>query len=190
MQAKFFDKATWNAHVNTRSNAIRIVGGEGGVLAVKDRDVLFWGMSTSSPGQGDVLVKGILAAVEKWFRIDHPTRPGFDLIHACVEGPEAAVYYRGEGRLRDGRATIHLPKYFEALTRKDGRTVQLTARGREPYLLSYEGIADGAFRVHGTRPDGEFSWEVKAFRADVGPLEVETPTSMSSPPAPRGSRSR
>lgn len=49
----------------------------------------------------------------------------------------------------------------------------LTAKGREPYLLSYEDIEGGTFRVYGTRPDGAFAWEIKAVRADVGPLEVE-----------------
>ncbi len=49
----------------------------------------------------------------------------------------------------------------------------LTPEGREPFLLSYEAIVDGSFRVYGTRPDGAFSWEVKAVRADVERLEPE-----------------
>jgi hypothetical protein len=153
-------------------NAIRIVGGVGGVLATKEADVLLWSDSDRR-GEGMVQVKGILAAIDKWFRIDHPTRPSNDLVHACLEGPESAVYYRGQGRLEHGRARVVLPDYFEALTRAEGRTVQLTPRGCRPFLLSYEEIADGAFIVHGTVPDGEFSWEVKAVRADVRPLQVE-----------------
>jgi len=61
------------------------------------------------------------------------------------------------------------------LTRKEHRTVQLTAKGREPYGLSYTDIADGMFHVYGTKPDGEFSWEVKAVRADIEPILVEKP---------------
>ncbi len=45
--------------------------------------------------------------------------------------------------------------------------------GAEPYLLSYEAIVDVRFRVHGTKPDGEFSSEDEAGRADVPLLEVE-----------------
>ncbi|HYH68802.1 MAG TPA: hypothetical protein VD866_29180, partial [Urbifossiella sp.] len=117
-----------------------------------------------------------LTGIVKLFRVPHPARPGHDLVHACLEGPESAVYYRGRARLRGGRAEVRLPEYFEALTRPDGRTVTLTAVGCEPYLLSYEDVVGGGFRVYGTKPDGEFSWEVKAVRADVAALAVEVPT--------------
>jgi hypothetical protein len=110
----------------------------------------------------------------KNFLIDHPLDPKNKfLAHSTLEGPEAAVFYRGQGRLLNGESTVKLPGYFEKLTRKDGRTVQLTARGKEPFLLSYTDITDGSFNVYGTRSDGEFSWEVKAVRADVAPLETE-----------------
>jgi hypothetical protein len=66
-----------------------------------------------------------------------------------------------------------LPDYFEALTRKEGRTIQITPKGTKPYLLSASEVKDGKFTVYGTEPDGEFYWEVKAVRADVQPLQVE-----------------
>lgn len=59
------------------------------------------------------------------------------------------------------------------MTRKEDRTVSLTAKGAEPYLLSYTDIEDGRFKAYGTKQDGRFSWEVKAVRADVEKLEVE-----------------
>jgi hypothetical protein len=148
-------------------NALRILGSDGGVLTTNAGDVLLW----ASYG---VVVKGDLWARNKYFLIEHPTKADHHLIHACLEGPESAVYYRGEAQLAHGRATIYLPDYFEALTRKEGRTVQLTPKGRVPFLLSYEEIVDGAFKVYGTCDDGEFAWEVKAVRADVERLEVET----------------
>ncbi len=168
----FNAQARWFAHLTT-NDAIRVVGGSGGVLATRDQDILLWGKSTTHPGKGHVLVKGILAATDKWFRIDHPARPDHDLVHACLEGPESAVYYRGVARLVGGQATVRLPGYFESLTRQEGRTVQLTAKGREPFLVSYEDIVDGAFRIYGSKPDGEVSWEVKAVRSDVEELVVE-----------------
>jgi len=148
------------------SNALRIVGGEGGVLAVNAGDVMLW-----SPF--GIAVKGAISAKIKNFRIAHPAKPDHYLIHACLEGPESSVYYRGHAQLEDGRATICLPDYFESLTRQEGRTVLLTPEGREPFLLSYEAIVDGTFKVYGTMPDGAFSWEVKAVRADVERLETE-----------------
>jgi hypothetical protein len=114
-----------------------------------------------------------ISATKKDFVIEHPLNPGSQLRHSCLEGPEVGVYYRGAGRLENGEATVVLPDYFEALTRKDGRTVHLTAIGREPFLLSYEAVKDGQFKAYGTRPDGAFSWQVTAVRADVAALEVE-----------------
>lgn len=162
---KLNDAGSFNFPLST-ANAIRIVGGDAGVLAVNADDVLCW-------RQNQVVIKGLLFASEKYFCIDHPTRPDHSLIHSCLEGPESSVYYRGQAQLKDGQATIHLPDYFEALTRQEGRTVLLTPKGREPFLLSHEDIVDGTFKVYGTRAGGAFSWEVKAVRADVGRLEVE-----------------
>ncbi|GGV36695.1 hypothetical protein GCM10010182_71090 [Actinomadura cremea] len=125
---------------------------------------------------------GTLWAGAKHFLIDHPVEPAErDLVHAAVEGPEYAVFYRGEGRLSDGRATVELPRYFEALTRPDGRTVQLTPRfdGDEPLSpLAASAVADGRFAVRTV--DGEpaghgFYWEVKAVRADLPELAAEVP---------------
>jgi hypothetical protein len=153
-------------------DGIKVVGKAGGVLATGNREVLLWG---DWNGIGEVVVKGKIWAQEKNFLIQHPTRPDHNLVHGCIEGPEAGVYYRGNAWLHNGEATIQLPEYFESLTRKEGRTVLLTARGKEPFRLSYEEIQDGQFKVYGTRASGEFSWEVKAIRADVEELKAEVP---------------
>jgi hypothetical protein len=131
------------------------------------------GIGTTNPTSKLYVVGDITATGTKNFEINHPTKPGKKLVHAAIEGPEAAVYYRGEGKLIEGSAIIELPDYFEALTRKEGRTIQLTAKGTKPYLLSASEVKDGKFMVYGTETDGEFYWEVKAVRADVEPLQVE-----------------
>ena len=129
-------------------------------------------------GAKSVQIYGNLAVSgAKSFVIDHPSRPGYRLVHASLEGPEAAVYYRGEGKLADGRAKVVLPDYFEALTREKDRTVQLTPRGQKPFLLSATGVKEGAFGVFGTEPAGEFYWEVEAVRKDIPALQVEVPGS-------------
>jgi hypothetical protein len=122
---------------------------------------------------------GVFAATgAKAFVIDHPLDPQRELVHAAIEGPEAAVYYRGEAKLEGGSCTIRLPAYFEALTRPAGRTVQITpkfASGLNSGLAATE-IRDGKFDVHaisGDNPRQPFYWEVKAVRADIDPLEVE-----------------
>src|SRR5258706_9051859 len=51
----------------TSSNALRIVGGDGGVLATNAGDVLCW----ASYG---IVVKGDIWAENKYFRIAHPAK--------------------------------------------------------------------------------------------------------------------
>jgi hypothetical protein len=131
------------------------------------------GIGTTNPTSTLHVVGSFTATGAKNFEIDHPLKKGKKLVHASLEGPEAGVYYRGEGRLQKGKAVVNLPDYFEALVRKENRTVQLTAQGVEPYLLSCSKIEGGKFTVHGAKADGEFYWEVKAVRADIEPLTVE-----------------
>jgi hypothetical protein len=125
-------------------------------------------------------VVGTVNANVKNFVIDHPLDPqGRQLVHACIEGPEAAVYYRGEARLHHGTAAVRLPDFFEALTRAEGRTIQLTAKfsGDEPIsALAASAVEGGAFRVRavdGLNPRQAFFWTVTAVRADLPPLRVE-----------------
>ena len=121
----------------------------------------------------DLIVSQTLTARTKNFVIDHPLKKGYQLVHSSLEGPEVGVYYRGTARLLNGKTKVILPDYFDVLTRDRSATVLLTARGATPFLLSYDGFDEKGFVVHGTLPDGEFDWEVKATRQDVPPIEVE-----------------
>ncbi len=116
---------------------------------------------------------GVMYAVGKAFKINHPLNENKDLQHACLEGPEFGVIYRGNGTLVNGVATITLPDYFDSLTRDNTATVLLTAKGKTPFLLSYDEFDETSFVVYGSVVNGEFDWEVKAVRADLDPLEVE-----------------
>ena len=59
----------------------------------------------------------------KLFDIPHPTKgEGHRLAHACIEGPEVGVYYRG--RLRN-KKVIELPQYWKGLVHTDSISVQL-----------------------------------------------------------------
>lgn len=131
--------------------------------------------------RGDLDIGGVASAAVKAFVIPHPLKTGYQLVHSSLEGPEVGVYYRGVGQLSAGRATVALPDYFEALTRNDGRTVQVTPQfaADEPVsLLAASAVADSAFTVRavdGRNPSQAFYWEVKAVRKDVEPLQVERP---------------
>ena len=118
-----------------------------------------------------------LTARVKEFLIDHPSPippVGItQLAHASLDGVDYAVYYRGEATLgaTNGQAIIALPDYFEDLTDSAGRTVLLSAQGDTPFALSASAITAGQFTAHG-QPGGAFTWEVKAVRRDVSPLDV------------------
>lgn len=62
----------------------------------------------------------------KSFIIDHPTDPQRWLVHGCTESPNVGVEYWGEAVITGGAAVVDLPGYFEALTRPDGRQVQVS----------------------------------------------------------------
>jgi hypothetical protein len=117
------------------------------------------------------------ASGTKAFRIQHPLDESKSLTHACIEGPEVAVYYRGEAETVDGVATVKLPDYFEALTRSKARTVQLTAivEDDSPVFggqLAAGRVSGGKFNVYSEDESQRFYWEVKAVRKDVKALEV------------------
>ncbi|MFA4820470.1 MAG: hypothetical protein WC613_05960 [Candidatus Aenigmatarchaeota archaeon] len=119
-------------------------------------------IGTTSPNS-TLQVNGNIVGTTKNFQIPHPLGTKNWLVHSTIEGPEIAVYYRGEGQLTNGttiildslkthgfsRAMKHnesgipssnkpttlvvgykedvitLPAYFEALVRKENRTVIL-----------------------------------------------------------------
>jgi hypothetical protein len=129
--------------------------------------------------KGNVKIFGTLTATTKNFEIEYPLDPDKQLVHSSLEGPEVAVFYRGEGQLKDGQISVTLPSYFEALTRAEGRTVLLTPqfKGNEPISnLAASKVENGQFQVKALdnqNPSQKFYWEVKAVRADVPPLQVE-----------------
>ncbi|WP_299038478.1 hypothetical protein [uncultured Pseudokineococcus sp.] len=126
---------------------------------------------------------GAIRGRVKQFVIDHPLRPAdASLVHAAVEGPENAVFYRGSARTGpDGCVTVLLPDYFEALVRRERRSVVVTPVFTGPDAaapLAVSPVVDGRFDVRtadcSARAQG-FYWEVLAVRADVDLLEVEPP---------------
>jgi hypothetical protein len=70
--------------------------------------------------------RGFVVADVKSFRVPNPSHPETDIVYAAIEGPEAAAYVRGTGRLVNGTATIDLPPHFVSIASSQGMTVQLT----------------------------------------------------------------
>ena len=119
-------------------------------------------------GSIDGLSKGRLEARHKVadgkppksFDIEHPTKgKGWRLRYVCLEGPEAAVYYRGG---LTGSNTIELPSYWKDLVHEDSITVSIQPIGSTQKIIIMEfdnekiilsGNTDCFFHVYGERKD-------------------------------------
>ena len=98
----------------------------------------------------------------------HPTNVNKYLIHVCLEGPEAGVYYRGKSEIINNKyVEIELPDYVEKLA--FDFTVQITPiySGKIVTLNSGE-VENNKFRVYGE--NSRFHWIVYGKRFDI---EVE-----------------
>ena len=130
---------------------------------------------------GDIVkVKNIVASAEvsadilsarlKPFDIEHPSKKGWRLRYACIEGPEAGVYYRG--RLKNQKI-IKLPYYWKDLVNVDSITVQLQPIGAHQDIIVKRWDDENIyFQAQGGLPIN-FFYHVYAERNDIDKLEVE-----------------
>jgi hypothetical protein len=110
----------------------------------------------------------------KTFVIDHPTDPlSRYLVHACLEGPEVGIYYRGEGEIVDNnKTTITLPNYVSALGSEF--TVHVTQifedddEGECEFVqFAYSRVVGNRFTVYCSSSNNvKFSWLVHAKRRE------------------------
>ncbi len=127
---------------------------------------------------GDVRVSGTLTEDRRRSRIDHPADPDRRwLTHAGVDAPEARDVYDGNATTdADGRASVRVPAYVEALGR-DFR-YQLTVIGDFAHAVVSRELRDGRFEIRTDRPRVRVSWQVTALRDDAytrdHPLRNET----------------
>lgn len=101
----------------------------------------------------------------KTFIIDHPTNENKYLVHVCLEGPEAGVYYRGKGEITNGEyMQVILPDYVDSLA--FDFTLQITPiyNGKIVSLNAGE-VENGIFRVYGE--NSKFHWTVYGKRYDI-----------------------
>ena len=101
----------------------------------------------------------------KTFVIPHPVDEAKYLVHACLEGPEAGVYYRGKGEITDGESVaVQLPSYVAALATEF--TVQVTGiyDGKIKVYNASE-VEEGSFKVFGE--NGKFYWTVYGMRNSI-----------------------
>ncbi len=104
-------------------------------------------------------------SAKKNFDIPHPSKEGWRLTYACVEGPEAAVFFRGRVR---NKTEISLPNYWKDFVDINSITVNLTPVGSHQdviikrwdenkiYLQSKGGMPiDCFYHIYAERKDTE-----------------------------------
>jgi Collagen triple helix repeat (20 copies) len=101
----------------------------------------------------------------KTFVIEHPLDSNKLLVHACLEGPEAGVYYRGKAEIsNDDYVTIKLPEYIDKLAYDF--TINVTPIGRgQKQILSVSEVENNEFNVYGH--NCKFFWIVHGKRLEI-----------------------
>ena len=162
-----------SGYVGVWGNATGSSGLNYGVYAVTSSPDGYAGVFT-----GDVYVSGFLTKVGGGFKIDHPMEPERRyLVHSFVESPEYLNVYGGTATLdARGRATVRLPRYFEA--ENVTHRFQLTPIGAPAPNLHVAGtVKDNRFSIAGGAPGQEVCWQVTGVRQDAwakaNPLRVE-----------------
>lgn len=120
---------------------------------------------------GNLGVGGSFTALTKSFLIDHPSKPGYKLQYASLEGPEHGVYVRGR---IEGRNVFELPDYWADLVDPGTISVHITPIGTQQNLY-VEDIKNNTVYVAGSIDPyhTKFFYVVYGERKDVDKLSVE-----------------
>jgi hypothetical protein len=135
---------------------------------------------------GEVHCNRITTPTAKGFKIDHPLEPANKhLYHWCVESPDIMNIYNGNVMTdADGRASVLLPDYFEALNR-DFR-YQLTVIGKAALAMIEREIENNTFTIRTDKPNVKVSWLVTGMRQDTAVLASHLPVEEEKSEAERG----
>jgi photosystem II stability/assembly factor-like uncharacterized protein len=127
------------------------------------------------------------SSANKTFVIDHPYEQDKYLVHACLEGPESGVYYRGKNKITNNKKVIiTLPYYVDRLAtdftvsvtpiNKDDSSSDSSSDSeeKEQISLSCSCVKKNKFKVYGKNCD--FYWIVygKRDNINVEPLKALT----------------
>ena len=113
---------------------------------------------------------GVADSKPKPFDIKHPSKEGWRLRYACIEGPEVGVYCRGRVR---GEKIIKLPDYWKDLVDVESISVQLQPIGAHQDVIVKRWDENFIYlQAQGGMPVNCF-YHVYAARKDVNPLYVE-----------------
>ena len=152
------------------SNALYVSGGSGANTVHIIGDLYVSG-STDTGNKGRLASRfGAADGRPKPFDIKHPSKEGWRLRYACIEGPEVGVYCRG--RVRNEKI-IRLPNYWKDLVDVESISVQLQPIGSHQDIIVKRWDEEFVYlQAQGGMPVNCF-YHVYAARKDVNPLYVE-----------------
>ena len=152
------------------TNALYVSGGSGANTVHIIGDLYVSG-KTDSGNKGRLASRfGAADGRPKPFDIKHPSKEGYRLRYACIEGPEVGVYCRGRVR---GEKIIKLPDYWKDLVDVESISVQLQPIGVHQDIIIKRWDSEFVYlQAQGGLPINCF-YHVYAARKDVNPLHVE-----------------
>jgi hypothetical protein len=161
----------FSAGANNQSNASIVINATGQTLDTVQLSSFYVAPIRNSTGNTNALTYNVATGeiiydTTKTFVINHPKDESKYLVHACLEGPEAGVYYRGTGTIADLESSVivELPDYVDALA------VDITVQVTPIYngavrVLNASCVSNNKFTVYGD--SGDFWWHVYGRRAAV-----------------------
>ena len=151
-------------------NALYVTGG-GGVDSLLVAGDLYVSGKIDGGNKGRLASRFATAdSKPKPFDIKHPSKEGWRLRYACIEGPEVGVYCRGRVR---GEKIIKLPDYWKDLVDVESISVQLQPIGAHQDVIVKRWDENFIYlQAQGGMPVNCF-YHVYAARKDVNPLYVE-----------------
>ena len=152
------------------ANGLKVSGGSSVNTVYIEGDLYVTG-STDTGNKGRLASRFSSAdARPKPFDIKHPSKEGYRLRYACIEGPEVGVYCRGRVR---GEKIIKLPDYWKDLVDIESISVQLQPIGAHQDVIIKRWDDQFIYlQAQGGMPVNCF-YHVYAARKDVNPLYVE-----------------
>ena len=150
------------------ANGLRVSGGSSPDAVYIEGDLYVSG-SIDGGNKGRLAARfGTADLKGKIFDMPHPSRDGYRLRYACIEGPEIAVYCRG--RLNTG-TEIQLPSYWKNLVYENSITVQITPIGTQQDIIVKEYDNEKVILESSSTIDCFYT--ICAERKDVNPLITE-----------------
>jgi hypothetical protein len=133
----------------------------------------------------DGKIAAAMLAPGKGFDMHHPTKKGWRLAHACIEGPEVGVYHRGKSESN----VIKIPEYWKGLVHEDSITVNLTPIGENQNLYVESVDYNGGVINIGGGIYFNYYYTIFGERKDLEKLYVEYEGKIEDYPGDNSQRS-